>query len=655
MRLKSIYKSVFLTTVVLFAGCSGDEFSRPAGSSREAVAVTLTVSRPGDSSTRTILGDREDGGLKSVWTADDKLLVVTADGTKAGELALKSGGNSTKGIFAGTLSLADGDKAMVWYLGASNYLGASDTESKPYASAILSGDKVTSLSIDLESDELRGTFHDLKRADFLVKEIAFTVKDDKGYVKGDANGNDGEVALTPLMAMAHFSLDFGEEVKLTDDATLTVTAEGENQLLGSAVVSTPGASSEMTVATDAAGYSLPVNSTEIYLPFVPATYTLKFVLKNGDKTYEGALAQNTLTAGLYYQEKTDGSTGNGYKGISVSLTDKTSSDEDDELVGPVFEVNGKKFRFTRANLSYQVSTGQWRLLENQYDYLYHAGWDIGNTPSSNTEDIIDLFGWGATGLYDAESGEYARQPQYWKDSGQYGTYPTQNDAYNGANNGQRLRNGLQNTVFDWGTAYGEGRNGKYFTLSSAQWSQIKNTYFFAGATITDLKDPLANKNYKKAVYGCLIFPEGSKEGAIALLRKSGYEFVNETKLSDNLSFSGTDYQYFKYDWIKLTVEQFQNLEKLGVVFLPEAGRRAVTSLTYTEGAYWTSTPDLTGGGTKTATAFRFKGHTSEPSSRPSSTTVASIFELKNTYQRTQSSAVRLVKEVPADYKDPFAE
>ena len=185
MRLKSIYKSAFLTTVVLFAGCSGDEFSRPDGSSREAVAVTLTVSRPGDSSTRTILGDREDGGLKSVWTADDKLLVVTADGTKAGELALKSGENSTKGIFAGTLSLADGDKAMVWYL------GASDTESKPYASAILSGDKVTSLSIDLESDELRGTFHDLKRADLLVKEIAFTVKDDKGYVKGDANGNDG--------------------------------------------------------------------------------------------------------------------------------------------------------------------------------------------------------------------------------------------------------------------------------------------------------------------------------------------------------------------------------------------------------------------------------------------------------------------------------
>lgn len=598
MRLKSIYKSVFLTTVVLFAGCSGDEFSRPAGSSREAVSVTLTVSRPGDSSTRTILDDREDGGLKSVWTADDKLLVVTADGTKAGELALKSGENSTKGIFAGTLSLSDGDKAMVWYLGASNYLGASDTESKPYASAILSGDKVTSLSIDLKSDKLRGTFHDLKRADLLVKEIAFTVKDDKGYVKGDANGNDGEVALTPLMAMAHFSLDFDEEVELTDDATLSVTADGENQLLGSAVVNTPGASSEMTVATDAAGYNLPVNSTEIFLPFVPATYTLKFVLKNGDKTYEGALAQNTLTAGLYYQEKTDGSTGNGYKGISVSLTDVTPGPlptVDDEVVGPsfpieVYDSEGNKVtkyvKFTRGNLYYTTSDKQWHLFDNQIAYKGVAGKGVGYDAEYTSVPVLDLFRWGATGYKDYNK-EVVKPGMEKIDArtNLSGTYlPYRNAHDNGSVGSLRTikvdkDGGITNHRYcDWGYVYGlQNHTGDiYYTLTTDEWRGLFNTYVHCTATVANVK-------------GVIMLPYTSLDDAKNDLKDNHGIDVTYLKWLRQLPQDGITLS--SVTWTLLVIDSYEKLAEINAVFFPAAGHHVCGNQSSSSNLcnYWTAT------------------------------------------------------------------
>lgn len=80
----------------------------------------------------------------------------------------------------------------------------------------------------------------------------------------------------------------------------------------------------------------------------------------------------------------------------------------------------------------------------------------------------------------------------------------------------------------------------------------------------------------------------------------------------------------------MTKEQFEKLESLGVVFLPEAGHRAIDSMTKNDGYYWTST----NGQSNTATVFRFDGDTS-----------TKVFKLDAQHNRILASAVRLVKEV----------
>lgn len=168
-----------------------------------------------------------------------------------------------------------------------------------------------------------------------------------------------------------------------------------------------------------------------------------------------------------------------------------------------------------------------------------------------------------------------------------------------------------------------------------------------GVTITEIKNP-ANTSAGNNIYGCLIFPitgEGNnsteinndKLAKVKNLLSGKYTYLS-TSLTTNLSFTGTNYKYFNYSWLKMTVEQFKTLEKYGVVFLPEAGHRAADSLTKTDGYYWTST----NGQSNTAVIFKFDGDI-----------LPKVFKLDSQSNRSFGCAVRLVKEVPADYTDPM--
>ena len=141
---------------------------------------------------------------------------------------------------------------------------------------------------------------------------------------------------------------------------------------------------------------------------------------------------------------------------------------------------------------------------------------------------------------------------------------------------QRAGHGPQGGRSPWGTAYGlqSVNGGHYYTLLSDEWSALQQKYFMCGATITDIANP--NNGNKKGLYGCMLLNVTNKAEATALLKQ--YGATVSSSLSDNLSFTGTNYQYFNYDYVKLTQAQFKELEKAGaVVFLPEAGHTTVHS------------------------------------------------------------------------------
>lgn len=320
MKLKSIYRLAFLGSLLAFAGCSGDELDgASSGSVPESVAVTLTVSRPGDASTRTVLTDNNDGTLTSKWTAGDKLLVVTSDGIKAGELTLLSGENTTTGVFTGDLAIADGTHATLWYLGASN------GDAAPYTCATGStGDKVT-LTTDLSGKEgspkLGVSFHDLKRAELLTKDgVEFTVKGGKGYVKTEG------ITLDQKMAMAHFSLIFPDDFTVSDGATLKVNSEkGDLPNVKTWLPANSAAEASygytFTIG-DGKDIQISNNTADLHIPIIPGSYKLKFEVTSGSKQYKYSLTEESqISAGVYY---TCGSPS--FAGIKVELSEPTNND-----------------------------------------------------------------------------------------------------------------------------------------------------------------------------------------------------------------------------------------------------------------------------------------------------------------------------------------
>lgn len=352
MRLKSIYKSVFLTTVVVLAGCSGDEFSRPAGSSREAVAVTLTVSRPGDSSTRTILDDREDGGLSSLWRTGDHLLVVNADGSKTWELTLEKGAGESRGVFSGTVDgVTEGAKYRVWYLGDSNN-GAD-----PYTGVYTYEDNCLECVLGSTAN-LQGLKDDLVRADLLTAEIELTVGDDSKA------RSKNEVEMQPQLAMAHFTLT-GLPEGLADDADARLTVSnivnGKKQTnvayyiaMNSAEWRGPRSNTDggFTIDNRVFGQGSSNTTAEVYLALFPDDYKLTFELTSGNgDTYGYTFPTATqVEAGRYYAAAT-GQTGEiSCSGIQVPMTEDGGevpdySDYENE------DPNNPLHKFAKTNLT----------------------------------------------------------------------------------------------------------------------------------------------------------------------------------------------------------------------------------------------------------------------------------------------------------------
>lgn len=555
-----------------FTGCSGDELDgASSGNVPESVAVTLTVSRPGDASTRTELTeDPTDGTLTSKWTTGDKLLVVTSDGVKAGELTLKEGAETTKGVFSGDLKIADGTEATLWYLGASN------GDAVPYTSA--SGQSQVTLTTDLSGKEnspkLGASFDDLKRAELLKKEgVEFTVKNGVGYVKTES------VLLDQMMAMAHFTLTFPDGFSVSDGATLTVNSEkGDLPNVKTWLPANSPADASYgytftlgTPESDGKDIVVSNNTADLHIPIIPGKYKLTFSVNSGEKQYSCSLQEeSTISAGVYYTsgESEDPSIPS-YVGISVLL--KGDPTEDDEVVGPTFTIKNRqgkevKVRFTRANLHYRTADNTYYIPDLQTDMVHNAGRANNYLGNYSSVESIDLFRWGATGFKDERREIYSPETEYSKSR-----TPLKDTDLPYVSSDVTSPNGVsidmrteKNQYVDWGWCYGYQQSGKkdyyfndiYFTLSATEWSTIVNQYVYVCATVN-------------GVQGLLMLDCNDDAEAKALLKKYNLISADSDYVRITPSYMSNHKTSFK--WNQVIVKDYNVLKEMNAVFFPKAG------------------------------------------------------------------------------------
>ena len=207
--------------------------------------------------------------------------------------------------------------------------------------------------------------------------------------------------------------------------------------------------------------------------------------------------------------------------------DGASADFPQGAINRLFSVSdSKQVYFSKGNLQYQASTGTWRFAENQWDCV---GKDNSNI-SPSYSGWIDLFGWG-TGDNPANSST---------SSGDYGVF---NDwGANAISNGGNMEN-------------------RWRTLTRDEWEYV----FYTRNTTSGIRYAKARVN---GVNGVILLPD-NWSGAYNLKNTNEYD----------ASFSGN--QISATDWAS-------KLEANGAVFLPAAGRRYGTNVSYvgSYGYYW---------------------------------------------------------------------
>ncbi len=627
---------VTVASLAAVTACQSDS-DMPSGSSTGSghdVVLTVNITKDLGDTSRSLLSEA-DGNLACTWIAGDRIAVADTEGSFKGILDLVGGENSAEGRFEGTLSdMTDGSADLVFtYLGNSTVL--SETE--------------TSYTLSYGSQD--GTIGSLSNLDILNATV-------RGVTVAGTQAEINGVELNRRVAFGRFAIILPEGVEAA-----SVTVSGANI----ATEATVGLDGSVTFNNEAATereitVGLPADgSGDIYMTVLPTgEITPAFTVTVGEgedaTVYTATLPARTWKEGEYVRSSSTGDDGaTSFGGVAVELVKVTPEEPAptvDDTVGPTFEVGGRKFKFTKSNLAYNVGEKRWYLLDEQWSFLCKKGWAYANGKYYGAKETdIDLFGFGCTGLFFSyfndridngvgkQYDEQINAPEYFIEKQLYagqsvnGTqqgykYPTQNATCNEGYVGSNLEFGIQGFTMDWGVAYGQqvDPSGNYFTLKSSEWSDIVANYYMCGATITDIKNPSTNKN---GVYGCLILGVKEVAEAKALLAEYGATVT----LSSKPTFAGTNYQYFDYSKVKMTAEQFKTLEAAGkAVFLPEAGHTSVTvnSYTKTDGYYWTATA----GQAYTSTIFRFDGDSSPK-----------VFKLDSQSSRIFGCSVRLVKEV----------
>ena len=220
----------------------------------------------------------------------------------------------------------------------------------------------------------------------------------------------------------------------------------------------------------------------------------------------------------------------------------------------LFTINddGGKVFFAKGNLQYDKNTGVWSFMELQYDMVEQLGQDVGENYAD--QDVVSLFGWSTSGY---DHGGHCYQP--------WNTTPSYYDYHAYGNHQFNLED--QTGQADWGyNAIANGGNTEHLwrTLTTDEWNYI----FEIRATPSGIRFAKARVGN---VNGVILLPDDW----------SGSFF--------NLNFPNTTNVYFENNLVSL--EQWDEIEQHGAVFLPAAGYRLDTEVlnTGSSGLYWSST------------------------------------------------------------------
>lgn len=213
-------------------------------------------------------------------------------------------------------------------------------------------------------------------------------------------------------------------------------------------------------------------------------------------------------------------------------TSSNAFDKNGAVANGVFSVGeSKQVKFSRGNLQYQASTNTWRFAKHQYDYI---GEDNINM-SATYNGWIDLFGWGT------------------------GNNPTNASRYNED----------YSTFVDWGTnkiTNGGNKANMWRTLSKEEWTYLFEgrahaSHLYGSATI--------NKTLSSKIHGIVIMPDNWVASMVPF--NEGMKGWNNNEY---------------------TLNEWNELQKLGAVFLPASGYRYGADMDNVGnyGYCWSSTP-----------------------------------------------------------------
>ena len=213
--------------------------------------------------------------------------------------------------------------------------------------------------------------------------------------------------------------------------------------------------------------------------------------------------------------------------------------------GGVFSVSAnKKVRFAPGNLQYYCSSTapQWRFAKHQYDV---AAFD-GSYYGANTLQWIDLFGFATSGF------KNGRMP--------YFTY-TITSSYNSS------YDNISKKKDDWGwrniIINGGINDSTWYTLTTGQWDSLTST--------TNRPNKVGKGTIDGTHKGLIILPD---------------DFTLPNGCNAFVSGGAEDYNNNQY-----TLEQWNNMEIAGAIFLPITGMRNGTNIENRAiaGFYWSAT------------------------------------------------------------------
>jgi len=251
-------------------------------------------------------------------------------------------------------------------------------------------------------------------------------------------------------------------------------------------------------------------------------------------TYSDRIVGLEANTTYYVRSYASNSKGVGYGTVAEF---KTTENNYGAVQGYFSVSASSKVTFSQGNLQYQASTKTWRFAEHQYDMIGDANKNISSTYSG----WIDLFGWGT-------SGYNSKYP--YMTSKDYSDYGAVGD--------------IAGTNYDWGVynkiSNGGNVAGQWRTLTEDEWHYVLKVRADASS--------LKGSATVNGVHGMILLPDAWSTPAGVSFKAGMNGFENNI----------------------YTVNEWAKMEANGAVFLPAAGYRNGTYVSYvgSGGYYWSS-------------------------------------------------------------------